>query len=58
MNEITVSVPCRSVAAAKELALRLQADEHRVVRRFRRVSARAGSRVEAALLVHKLRRVG
>lgn len=50
-----VRIPCRSNADAKELALRLQADGYRAVRRWKTVVVRTETRHEAVLLADKLR---
>jgi hypothetical protein len=47
-------IHCRSSADAKELALRLEADGHRIARRRRAVIVRTETRTEAEALARKL----
>jgi hypothetical protein len=49
-----VQIPCRSHADAKELALRLQADDYDAVRRWKAVIAPTDTRDEAELLARRL----
>ena len=49
-----VRIPCRSHADAKELALRLKADDYRVVRRWKAVIAGTETREEADQLARRL----
>jgi hypothetical protein len=49
-----VRIPCASIADAKELALRLRADEYTVARRFRTVIARTATREEGEHLAVRL----
>ena len=50
-----IRIPCRSIADAKELALRLRADGYPVARRLRTVIARTSTREEGENLVVRLR---
>jgi hypothetical protein len=49
-----VRIPCRSNAEAEDLALRLQADGYRAVRRWKAVIARTETSAQAVLLAEKL----
>ena len=49
-----VRIPCRSHADAKELALRLQADDYNAVRRWKAVIARTETHEEAERLARGL----
>jgi hypothetical protein len=49
-----VRIPCRSHADAKELALRLKADDYGVVRRWKTVIAGTQTREEADRLARRL----
>jgi hypothetical protein len=49
-----VRIPCRSRADAKELALRLEADDYAAVRRWKAVIARTETREEAEQLARRL----
>lgn len=49
-----VQIPCRSHADAKELALRLQADDYSAARRWKAVITPTETRDEAELLARKL----
>ena len=49
-----VRIPCKSHADAKELALRLKADDYSAVRRWKAVIARTGTRAEAERLAQGL----
>ena len=46
----SIRIPCRSHADAKELALRLQADEYPVARRWKAVVVRTQTQADAARL--------
>jgi hypothetical protein len=49
-----VRIPCNSHADAKELALRLRADDYSAVRRWKAVTARTETREEAERLAQRL----
>jgi hypothetical protein len=49
-----VRIPCRSHADAKELALRLKADDYVAVRRWKAVIARTETHEEAERLARRL----
>ena len=50
-----VRIPCRSHADAKELALRLKADDYGAVRRWKAVIASTETHEEAERLARRLR---
>jgi hypothetical protein len=50
----SLRIHCRSLGEAEELALRLEADGHRVSRRLRQVSVRTASEQAAEELARKL----
>ena len=54
-SRTSVQIPCRSRDEAKELALRLEADGHRVGRRWGSVIVRTATHEEGEELFRKLR---
>jgi hypothetical protein len=50
-----VRIPCGSHDAAKELTLRLRADDYGAARRWKAVIARTGTHEEAERLARRLR---